>query len=127
MLIIPDTNFLIYLAKFRLWHELERFHKHSLLILPQVMHELETLAKKAKGKDKESSLMAIEIVDQLKPRIKSRKGYADKAILQIACWLKNAGERNFVIATMDQELRKMLKKEGIKLLTIRQKKHLVMG
>lgn len=125
MLIIPDTNFLIYAAKFRLWHELERlFPKYSFVVLPQVVYELEVLSKKTRGKDKEASVLALEFINRLK-KIKAKKGNADKAIFQVACWLKDAGESNFAVATMDKMLRQKLKKATIKLLTIRQKKHLI--
>lgn len=126
MLIIPDTNFLIYAAKFRLWHELDRqWPKHSLLVLPQVIYELTTVAKstKTKGRDKEASVLALELLQGMKTRPK--EGHADKAIFQRARMLMDAGEKNFVVATMDRELAQKLKKAGIKLLTIRQKKCLI--
>lgn len=123
MLVIPDTNFLIYMAKYRLWYRLEEKYPHySLLILPQVIYELETLAKKTKGKDKEAALLAFEFIKKIK--IKAKKGYADTAILQAAFMLKDAGEKNFVVATMDKALRQKLKRAKIRILTIRQKKYL---
>lgn len=123
MLVIPDTNFLIYMTKYRLWDELKKeYPRYSLLVLPQVVYELKTLIKKFKGKDKEAALLAFEFIK--KTKIKARKGHADAIILQTALWLKDAGEKNFIVATMDKILRKKLKKAKIKILTIRQKRYL---
>lgn len=119
MLIIPDTNFLIYLSKYKLWHELTRLYGHyTFLILPQVAHELKQLAEKAKGKDKEASLLALTLIK----KVKAKKGSADLAIIKAALQLK--AKQKFVVATMDKELVKKLKKQGIVILTIRQKKYL---
>ncbi|MFA5084731.1 MAG: PIN domain-containing protein [Candidatus Paceibacterota bacterium] len=120
MLIIPDTNFLIYAAKFKLWSELE---KVPLALIPEVVCELEVLSKKANGKDKESAAFVLE---RIKPfKIVPKKGYADDIILQKARFLKEAGEKSFAVATMDKELLQKLRKEGIKTIGIRQKKLLV--
>ncbi len=120
MLIIPDTNFLIYLSKYKLWHNLEKkYGTYKLLILPEIVYELDKLSKK--GKDKEYTMLALEIVQKL-TNIKKRKGYADKVIIKKAKTIK----KDFIIATMDKELTKKLKKQNpnIKILTIRQKKYL---
>ena len=126
MLIIPDTNFLIYLSKYKLWDELERVYgKYKLLILPEVVYELDKLSKKdKKGKNKEHALLALEFIKKIEKKIKKRKGYADNSIIKTAYMLKKIN-KNFIIATMDRELMKKLKKQNIKILTIRQKKYLV--
>ena len=124
MLIIPDTNFLIYLAKYKLWHRLDELYgRYTLLVLPQVAYELGQLSKKTRGKDKEASLLALEIIRNL--NVKAKEGYADAVILQIAQWLVDAGKTDFVIATMDSELAKKLKKNKARILMIRQKRYLV--
>ena len=122
MLIIPDTNFLIYISKYKLWHELEKnYGKYELIILPEVAYELIKLSKK--GKNKIHSIVAIEFTKIKK--IESKKGYADNAIVKKAKLLKKSKKR-FIIATMDKNLMKKLKKQNlnIKILTIRQKKYL---
>ena len=127
MLIIPDTNFLVYITKYRLWHELDRLYgKYNLVIMPEVVYELENLIKKSKGKDKKDTLIALELIKQIKNnKTKSKKGYVDKLILIIAKSFKKINKENFVIATMDKALIKKINKENIKVLTIRQKKHLI--
>lgn len=126
MLVVPDTNFLIYLAKYRLWHEIERLYvRYSFLILPQVLHELEILATKVRGKDKEAAFLAFEWLKKLKLKaLHAEAGHADIVLFQFATKLKEARE-SFVIATMDRKLIARLKAVGIKVLTIRQKKYLV--
>ncbi len=121
MLIIPDTNFLIYISKYKLWHDLERkYGKYKLIILPEIAYELIKLSKK--GKEKETSLVAIELT-KIK-ELRKKKGYGDKAILKKGKILKK-NKKRFIIGTMDKELMKKLKKERIKILIIRQKKYLV--
>jgi rRNA-processing protein FCF1 len=122
MLIIPDTNFLIYLASYKLWYELERIYGHySLLILPQVVYELEQLSKKTKGKDKENALLALEIVKKMP--VKAQKGPADPALVKTAKLLYDL-KKEFIIGTMDKELITKLKTHRARILTIRQKKYL---
>ena len=71
MLIIPDTNFLIYLSKYKLWDDLEKLYgKYKLVILPEVAYELIKLSKK--GKEKEYSLVAIELTKIKKINEKKR-------------------------------------------------------
>ncbi len=121
MLIIPDTNFLIYISKYKLWYNLEKkYGRYKFLVLPEIIYELEKLSKR--DKDKEYALLALELVKKLE-KIKKRKGYGDKAILESALMLEKIKQK-FIIATMDKILIKKLKKEKIKILTIRQKKYL---
>jgi len=121
MLIIPDTNFLIYLSKYKLWDDLEKLYgKYKLVILPEVAYELIKLSKK--GKEKEYSLVAIELTKIKK--INEKKGYADKAILKKAKKLKKTKKR-FTIGTMDKILMDKLNKQNVKILTIRQKKYIM--
>jgi len=125
MLIIPDTNFLIYATKYRLWHNVkERYGKYSILILPEVFYELEQLGKKSKGKDRELVLLTLKFLKTQKFKLKKKKGHADKVLVEIGKWLREVGEKNFIIATMDKNLAKKLKKNKIKILSIRQKKYL---
>lgn len=121
MIIIPDTNFLVYLSKYKLWHELERFKPYSLLVLPEVMYELKALTKFLKGKDKEAVKIAVALIDKLK--VKEMKGNTDEKIVEKALSLKEKN-KPFVVATMDKRLIKKLKSKGVKCLIIRQKKYL---
>jgi len=124
MLIVPDTNFLVYLTKYKLWHELERIYgRYTLLVLPQVAYELRELGKKTKatGEDKEAASLALEFIKKM--NVKPEKGHADAVLVQIAQWLADVKEE-FIIGTMDKELIQKLKKHKAKILMIRQKTHL---
>lgn len=122
MIIIPDTNFLIYSAKLNIWRELEKI---PLAIIPEVAYELGQVAKKANGKDKESAAFVLDMIKYA--GIKLKKGYADDAIIKKAHEMKEAGEKSFAVATMDKELLQRLRKEGIGTIVIRQKKLFVSG
>lgn len=143
-LIIPDTNFLIYITKYKIWYDFERDYsnqsnqQYKILILPEVIYELEKLNKKSKkGKNKEYALLSIELIRKLKNiEIKkyenkgnykrNYKNYGDKAILEEAKAAEKLTKK-LIVATMDKLLIKKLKKQNphIKILTIRKKKYLM--
>jgi rRNA-processing protein FCF1 len=122
MQIIPDTNFLIYLAKYNLFNELENY---NLIILSQVINELERLSKNKRKKviDRNSALLSLEFLKERRRKrkisIRKQKGYADSAILSLAKKLK------IPIATMDKEMSQKAKKMKIVVMKIRQKKYLM--
>jgi len=124
MILIADTNFLIYLAKYKVAHELEDLNMK--IVLPsQVVNELEKKSKEGKGEDKKAAHYALILVkewgknnslDVQKIEAKS----ADDAIISLA--LDNMG--NCFVATHDKELMKKLKKAKIAVIGVRQKKFL---
>jgi len=126
MLIIPDTNFLIYMTDYRLWHEFENLCGiYDLIILPQIVYELEELSQKGNASEKKSALVALEILKKIKKLPKKEEGYADDVIIQTSLKLKKVNKKNFAVATMDRELKDKLKKLNIKTLAIRQKKYII--
>lgn len=120
MRIIPDTNFLIYLVKYKILDELENYH---LIILPQVIDELEEISKRKNKKAKEAALFAIEFLKvkrkMKKIIIRKQKGKADEAIISLARKLE------IPIATMDKEMSQKARKMKIVVMKIRQKKYLM--
>lgn len=120
-MLIADTNFLIYLAKYRLFYSFEEYKK-ELAVPKQVIRELENLSKNAeKGSDKDAAKTALLILREWKSRILESEGKADNAIISLA--KKNSAK----VATMDRLLIKELKKAGITILKLRQKKHFTDG
>jgi len=121
MLIALDTNFLVYIAKYKidLLAELDRICENYKLVIPfQVIEELKKLTETGKLKDKEAAQLALQLLELLekenKLTIKKIPAKdADSAILKLA---------PETIATLDKELKKRFKK--VKILTIRQKKYL---
>jgi len=129
MLVITDTNFLIYCAKYGIFHEFDRIHA-ELMLPEQVLLELQTLKMSAKkGSDKEAANLALNFLKNLeekgKLKIEKIEGKnADKAVSDLAILNKNKGTS---VATHDKALMKNLKKAKISIITIRQKKYFIEG
>ena len=118
-MIILDTNFLIYLAKYKLAHQLEECI-NELTVPGQVIFELETLSRKAeKVSDRENAKLALLILEKWKVKVLEAEGNADDAIVSLAEKYKAKA------ATMDKILVNRLKKVGVHILKIRQKKHII--
>jgi rRNA-processing protein FCF1 len=125
MKILPDTNFLIYLARFKLLDELEKFQK--VLIIKPVLKELVMLSKSdGKRKEKPEDIMACKIVlmffnqikDQLEYINEDVEGRADDELIKIS------REKDALVGTMDKELLKRLKEKKLRVVIIRQQKFL---
>jgi rRNA-processing protein FCF1 len=123
MKILPDTNFLIYLARFKLLDELEKFQK--VLVIKPVLKELVMLSKSdGKRKEKPEDIMACKIVlmffNQIKDKLEyiSDEGRADDELIKVAM------NGDALVGTMDKELIKRLKEKKMKVVIIRQQKFL---
>jgi len=117
-MIILDTNFLVYVMKYKIAHILEG-HKSAIVTIKPVMIELEELANDAeKPKDREAAKLALLILDSWNVKVLEASGNTDNAILDLA--LKNKAE----VATMDKILTKRLEEAGIKVVKLMQKKKL---
>lgn len=116
-LIIPDTNFLIYLVKYRMLDELEHY---KIMTISQIPEELQKIIsdKRTKVEDRVAASIALTFLRAKKIKILRQEGKADNAILAMA---KKLGAK---IATMDKELSKKAEKDKIKVIKIRQKKYL---
>jgi rRNA-processing protein FCF1 len=120
--IIPDTNFLIYLARFKLFDEF--YALGYKIIVPRIVdYELEKMSKnqETKQEDKQAALLAQQVVKrwvELKKAeyVDVQGDYADDIILKLALKSK------CFVATMDQELQKKLKAQGTRVIGIRQEK-----
>ena len=111
-MIIVDTNFLVYAVKYKLADELRKEH---ICIPLQVLKELAQLAKKDSN-----AKIALQIAKKFeKKKVKAKD--ADSAIIKLAG--KEKGKGN-IVATMDSEIKKKLKKI-CKVMVIRGKKKIV--
>ncbi len=118
--LIPDTNFLIYLAKYNLLDDMDNY---EILLLRQVLEELIYLSKaqKVKIEDRKFCCIVISFLEVIKNRInliKDVEGKADDAIVEFAV------RKNAMVGTMDKILIKRLKTKKIPILYIRQKRFL---
>jgi rRNA-processing protein FCF1 len=116
--LIPDTNFLIYLSKYKL---LDKLLDYKIILLKPVLEELVSISKgnKEKKADRESAELALMFLKKLEVTfVEKIEGKADDAILE------KASKEKCLVGTMDRGLIERLKKEKAKILVLRQKKFL---
>lgn len=136
-MIILDTNFLLIPAKFRVdvFSELEKIvnFKYRLVILDKSLKELENIILKAKkgrkGADRDAARLALSLI-KAKQASKQLEIMPSDAIQQrdsvddiIVGLAEN--DKSLLVATQDKELKRRLKKEGISVIVLKQKKQLV--
>ncbi len=119
--IFLDTNFLMIPAQagVDIYTEIDRIckFKYDLFVLRHSLDELDKLQKTGKGRDKAAAKLASHLVKAKNINVLSTAcNHVDDALIKIA---KHDG----IVATQDKNLKKRLKKEGIKIITLRQKKH----
>jgi len=118
-MIILDTNFLIYIIEYKLAHILEDKKKELAVPIPVIL-ELERLSEKArKPKERAAAKLSIVLLEKWNVNVLKAEGNADDAIKALA--VKNKAK----VATMDKLLGRRLKEEGIRVLKIRQRNHLI--
>ncbi len=119
MIIILDTNFLIYLVKHRIADKLKDFGG-SLVVPETVEKELE---KPSFGpEDRAFASAALELLRKWKVSVvPTELKNTDKSLLELAKEFKEAGEEIYV-ATMDGELSFKLKRLGAGLIKVKRGK-----
>jgi len=118
-MIILDTNFLIYMMKYKLAHQLDD-RKKELAIPEQVITELETISTgREKMPDREAAKLALVLIEKWNIKLLKKDGSADDAILNLAV------ENGAKVGTLDRLLIKKLRAKKIKVMIIRQKKIIV--
>jgi rRNA-processing protein FCF1 len=121
MKVLIDANFLLIPGKFKvdIFQELQMFGKPELFILDKVVKELEGIAKKP-GQDSRHAHMGLFLIDSKGiDIIKSGRYSTDKEIERIA------KKGDFIVCTQDRALIKNLRKKGIGVISLRQRKYLV--
>lgn len=122
--IILDTSFLVSCAEFKvdLFSEIERIcdFTFELCIVDKSLDELKLIEQKS-GKHK----TYVGIVGLfIKKGIKSLKSGSKKSVDDIIIELVD--KENYVVATQDAELKRRLKQKQVPIITIRQKKYLIL-
>ncbi len=114
--IILDTSFILTALKFRIdiFSELERIcdFPYELFIIDKTINEL---------KDKQNSKLALDLIN--KKDIEVIKTKKDKNVDYL---ILDLVDKDYIVATQDIGLKNQLKDKGIKIITIRQKRHLLM-
>ena len=112
-IIVLDTNIILDSIKFKvdLFTELKRVcdFPYKIAVLDKTLQELE---------NKKNSKLALELTKKKKVQIiKTQEGYVDNILLRL--------DDSYIIATNDKELKNKLKKDNKKIITLRQKKYLM--
>ncbi len=123
--IILDTNFLMIPAQYRvdIFSEIDRIcdFNYEIVILDVVAGELRKIAAGMKGKT--AAMLALQLLRHKNvrviaaPKSKTLKN-ADEIILGIA------DKDNYVVATQDMALKRLLRQKKVPLIVLRQKNHL---
>lgn len=116
--IVVDTNFFLSCIDFGISFEQLRQFSDNIVVLDVCFQELQKLLQQ-KGKKARMAAAASRIIKKERVKVKKSEGSCDKAIIAYA---KN---HKCYVATNDRELLENLKKFGIKIIRIRQKKYLV--
>ena len=120
--IVLDTNFLmaIYDLKIDVFEEIFKVcdFKYELYVLEGSIQELERFIKGNLLSKKQAALFAMKILKNKEVKVLESdfKGSVDDQLVDLV---------DYIMATVDKDLRKRLKEKGVKILTIRQKKYVV--
>jgi len=121
--IMLDTNFLLIPAQFKvdIFSEMHRIcdFSYELLVLDKTLDELKGIVEKQKGRHKKAAKLALALLNAKKVKIlrTAQEGSVDDI-------LKKTASKEDIVATQDRELRRALRKKGISLIALRQKKYL---
>lgn len=123
--ILLDTNFLLIPAQFGvdIFSEIERIchFPYKLCVLDKTVNELEKIEQTQKGKHRERAKLALSLIKNKKINIiPSEKGnYVDDIIVGLI-------NSNYIVATQDKELKKRVEAKKVPIISLRQKKYLIM-
>lgn len=122
--IIIDTNFLLIPAQFRvdIFSEIDRLMgvPYELCIVDKTTQELEKVKSAADGRDKAAAALALRLLASKKIKhLKTEKNLnTDELIVELA------KQPDFIVATQDMALKRILKANNVPLIVLRQKKYL---
>ena len=122
--IILDTNFLLIPYQFNvdIYGEIKRIadFRYELYIMDKTLEELTSIIKKQRGKHRFAAMLALLLLKNKKVKQLKTKGrtHVDDLILAVV-------DKDWIVATQDGALKRKLKKKGIPLIVLRQRKHLV--
>lgn len=124
--IILDTNFLLIPGQFKIdiFSEIERIcdFKYNLFILDKSIGELNKIIQEQKGKAKSAAKLALTFINSGKLGIintETNNKDVDAIIVELS------EKEKIIVATQDQLLKRQLKSKA-KIITMRQKKYLIM-
>ena len=122
--IIIDTNFLLLPFKpgLDIFSEFSRIchFNYRLAIFASTISELDGIIKKASGKDKRAAKFALALINLKDIEIiKSEDTDVD-------CLILEHQEKDFIVATLDINLKKRLRIKGVPVIVLRKKQYLML-
>ena len=126
--IIIDTNFLVSAIRFKidLFSGLQRIcdFKYIIYVVDGTINELEKLAETGKPKDTISAKISLELIKKKKIKI-TKTPSKNKRVKNVDFLILNLIKKgNFIVATQDKELKRDIRKKGVPIIVLRQKKYL---
>ena len=123
--IILDTNFLLIPGIFcvDIFSEIKRVcdFKYELCVIDRTINELEHIVISSKGKYKKAASLSLELIK--KNRVKIIKTEKNMSVDDSIVLLSN---KNCIVATQDKDLKRRLKKVRIPIITMRQKRYVIL-
>ncbi len=121
--VVLDTNFLLIPGQFKvdIFSELDRIchGAYTVFILDKTFQELERILQKQRGRQKEAAKLALAIIRAKNINtLPSGKETVDDAIVTLA-------DKDTLVATQDMALKRRLKGKAGGIITLRQKKYLI--
>ena len=122
--IILDTNILLlpFQVKVDIFSEIDRLcnFPYELCILDKTIGELDAITKK-KGRQKDEAKLALTLIKAKSIEMipSGSRAHTDDILVDLS-------ENGYLIATRDLPLMSRIRKKGAKVITLRQKSHLVM-
>ncbi len=123
--ILLDTNILmaVYQFKVDIFSEFDRIcdFGYKLFILDNALEELENIRDKQKGKNKDAAKLGLKLLKLKNVEILKAMGEenTDKEIVKMA-------KKGYIVATQDAGLKRALKSNKVQIITLRQKKYLIL-
>ncbi len=120
MKFLIDTNFLLIPGKFGVdvFREMERFGKPELFTISLVKDELMALAS-GRGQDASHARLGLGLIEKKGIRVLESAGNnADSELERLS------SEQGFAVCTQDRELQERLRKKGVSVVSLRQKRRL---
>ncbi len=125
--IILDTNFLVSAARFKvdIFLELQRIcdFKYATYIVDSTIDELEKLAETGKPKDRAAAKISLDLVKRKKIKI-IKTPIKNKRVKNVDFLILNLIKKGkFIVATQDKALKRDIRKKGVPIIVLRQKKY----
>jgi len=126
--IILDTNFLVSSVHFKadIFSEIKRIYSfnYQICVLDKIVDELKKLAETGKPKDRASAKISLELIKKKKIKIVKTPS-KNKRVKNVDLLILNLIKKgNFIVATQDKELKREIRKKGVPIIVLRQKKYL---